>query len=200
MIKLAGPDTSRGSGSGDGSSAIRTQVGQLVSHLWPSVREATSGEKEQEIARLTEVINLTTGSPYNGKKLFLENCGVCHRLFGKGAEIGPDLTVYQRTDLGNLLLNIVNPGAEIREGYESFSAETKDGRLLTGFLADQDSRMVVLKTPDGQTVPLPRGELTSLEPVGASLMPEGLLSNLSDQQVRDLFAYLRSTQPLNDGN
>ena len=121
-------------------------------------------------------------------------------MYGRGGEIGPDLTVYQRSDLPNLLLNIVNPNAEIREGYESFLVETKDGRSLTGFRADQDATVVVLHTPDGQTVPLPRAEIASMEPAGASLMPEGLLSNLSDQQVRDLFAYLRSTQPLNDGN
>jgi putative heme-binding domain-containing protein len=172
----------------------------LLAKHWPNLRQATSTELEKEIARLAEVVNLTTGSPYNGKKLFLENCGVCHKLFTKGGEIGPDLTVYQRDDLPNLLLNIVNPNAEIREGYESFSVETKDGRSLTGFRADQDAQVVILRTPDGQTLPLPRGVIVSMEPAGTSLMPEGLLSNLSDQQVRDLFAYLRSTQPLNDGN
>ena len=179
-----------------GDAAIVT----LITKHWPNIRQATSAELEKEITRLAEVINLTTGSPYAGKKLFLENCGVCHKLFTKGGEIGPDLTVYQRGDLPNLLLNIVNPNAEIREGYESFLVETKDGRSLTGFRADQDATVVVLRTPDGQTVPLPRAEIASMEPAGASLMPEGLLSNLSDQQVRDLFAYLRSTQPLNDGN
>ena len=172
----------------------------LITKLWPNVRQATSAELEKEITRLAEVINLTTGSPYTGKKLFTEQCGGCHKLFTKGGEIGPDLTVYQRNDLPNLLLNIVNPNAEIREGYESFLVETKDGRSLTGFRADQDAQVVVLRTPDGQTVPLPRAEIASMEPAGASLMPEGLLANLSDQQVRDLFAYLRSTQPLNDGN
>lgn len=172
----------------------------LIVKLWPGVREATSAELEKEITRLSEVVNLTTGSPYAGKKLFMENCGVCHRLFNKGGEIGPDLTVYKRDDLGNLLLNIVNPNAEIREGYESFRVETKDGRMIAGFLADKDSQTVVLRTPEGQTVPLPRSEIESMEPAGGSLMPEGLLSHLGDQQVRDLFAYLRSTQPLNDGN
>ncbi|MCW5559372.1 MAG: c-type cytochrome, partial [Verrucomicrobiae bacterium] len=182
------------------SETERDRLRQHLAKLWPNLREATSEEKEAEITRLTGVIEVSTGSPYAGKKLFVENCGVCHRLFGRGGEIGPDLTVYPRADLGNLLLNIVNPGAEIREGYESFSAETEDGRLLTGFLADHNDRMVVLRTPDGQTVPLVRKELRSLEPANASLMPEGLLASLSDQQVRDLFAYLRSTQPLNDGN
>ncbi len=182
------------------TSAPTDELGRLLTKLWPNVRQATSAELEKEISRLAEVINLTTGSPYAGKKLFMENCGVCHKLFTKGGEIGPDLTVYQRNDLPNLLLNIVNPNAEIREGYESFSVETKDGRSLTGFRADQDTQVVVLRTPDGQTVPLPRAEIASMEPAGASLMPEGLLGNFTDQQVRDLFAYLRSTQPLNDGN
>ncbi len=182
------------------TSAATEELGRLLTKHWPNVRQSTSAELEKEITRLGEVINLTTGSPYAGKKLFLENCGVCHKLFTKGGEIGPDLTVYQRDDLPNLLLNIVNPNAEIREGYESFLVETKDGRSLTGFRADQDAQVVVLRTPDGQTVPLPRAEIASMEPAGASLMPEGLLSGLSDQQVRDLFAYLRSTQPLNDGN
>lgn len=182
------------------TSAPTDELGRLLTKHWPNVRQATSAELEKEITRLAEVINLTTGSPYAGKKLFMENCGVCHKLFTKGGEIGPDLTVYQRNDLPNLLLNIVNPNAEIREGYESFSVETKDGRSLTGFRADQDAQVVVLRTPDGQTVPLPRSEIASMEPAGTSLMPEGLLADLSDQQVRDLFAYLRSTQPLNDGN
>jgi len=182
------------------TSAPTEELSRLLTKHWPNVRQATSAELEKEITRLAEVINVATGSPYNGKKLFMENCGVCHKLFTKGGEIGPDLTVYQRGDLPNLLLNIVNPNAEIREGYESFSVETKDGRSLTGFLADQDANVVVLRTPDGQTVPMPRSEIAFMEPAGSSLMPEGLLANLSDQQVRDLFAYLRSTQPLNDGN
>ena len=37
-----------------------------------------------------------------------------------------------------------------------------------------------------------------MQPSPSSIMPEGLLKDLSDQQVRDLFAYLRSTQPLID--
>jgi len=173
---------------------------RLISKLWPNVRKTTSEEMEKEIARLSEVINLTTGSPYSGKKLFTESCGVCHKLFGKGGEIGPDLTIYQRGDLPNLLLNVVNPNAEIREGYESFNVETSDGRELTGFLADQDAHVIVLRTPDGQSLALPRAEIRDMSAAGMSLMPEGTLAHLGDQQVRDLFAYLRSTQPLNDGN
>jgi putative heme-binding domain-containing protein len=175
-------------------------VAQRATRLWPNVHPAGGAELEAEITRLNGVIAATTGSPYAGKKLFMASCGVCHKLFGKGAEIGPDLTPYPRSDLGSLLLNIVNPNAEIREGYEQYSVETRDGRTLTGFLADKDPQLILLRTPDGQSVPIPRAELVHLDPTGSSLMPEGLLSGLKDQEVRDLFAYLRSTQPLNDGN
>jgi putative heme-binding domain-containing protein len=170
----------------------------LSAQLWPNLRQPTSAELEGEITRLTEVVNLTTGSPYSGRKLYQESCGSCHRLFAKGADIGPDLTAYQRSDLPNLLLQIVNPNAEIREGYEAFTAEARDGRVLTGFIVEQDPIRILLRTPDGQSVSIARTDLVSLEPAGGSLMPEGLLAGLSDQQVRDLFAYLRSTQPLNE--
>ena len=179
---------------------VRPKMADLLQKLYPSELRPTTAEMEREISRLGAVVNLTTGSPYMGKKLFLENCGVCHKLFGKGAEVGPDLTVFKRDDLGNLLLNIVNPNAEIREGYENFLVETKDGRSLTGFIADKDAQVVILRTPTGQSLPLQRTEILSMDPAGSSLMPEGLLTGLGDQQVRDLFAYLRSTQPLNDGN
>jgi putative heme-binding domain-containing protein len=74
--------------------------------------------------------------------------------------------------------------------------ETKDGRSLSGFLAEQDNRTLVLRGMDNQNVVLSRADVAELQPAGLSLMPEGLLDGLNDQQTRDLFAYLRSTQPL----
>ncbi len=95
-----------------------------------------------------------------------------------------------------MLANIVNPSAEIREGFENFVLETTDGRALTGFLADQDNQVVVLRTSEGQNVTVPRAEIVELRAAGQSLMPVGLLKTLTDEQARDLFAYLRGTQPL----
>ena len=101
-----------------------------------------------------------------------------------------------RDDLDSMLLNVVNPSAQIREGFENFVVQTDDGRQLNGFLIDQDSQVVVLRGADGQTTVVPRADIEELRPAGVSLMPEQVLKPLSDDQVRDLFAYLRSTQPL----
>ncbi|MEQ1830280.1 MAG: c-type cytochrome, partial [Pirellula sp.] len=129
--------------------------------------------------------------------LYKANCGKCHVLFEEGGLIGPALTQFKRDDLVSMLVNIVNPSQQIREGYESFHVLTSDGLTLSGFISDQDSRSVVLRTADGQTMVISREDIDEMKASPTSIMPTGLLDQLDDQQVRDLFAYLRATQPLN---
>jgi putative membrane-bound dehydrogenase-like protein len=168
----------------------------LVREIWGDEAGGSAEAIKTEIARLTELVRDSHGSPYEGRKLFNQTCAKCHKLYDRGGEIGPDLTAYQRDNLDRMLANIVNPSAEIREGFENFVLETTDGRALTGFLADQDNQVVVLRTSEGQNVTVPREEIEELRGAGQSLMPEGLLRDLTDEQARDLFAYLRGTQPL----
>lgn len=169
---------------------------RLAEKLWGNTGTPTSAEMEKQIARLRSTLSEGTGNPYHGRALFSNTCAACHTLFGLGARVGPDLTPYQRNDLENLLLQIVNPSSQIREGFETFTVETRDGRVLTGFLADQDNQIVVLRGLDGQNAVIARKDVEKMGASGVSLMPEGLLETMSGQQVRDLFAYLRSSQPL----
>ena len=74
-----------------------------------------------------------TGDPYPGKKLYMQMCGKCHTLHAVGGKIGPDLTTYKRDNVRQMLVHIVNPSAEIREGFETYVAVLKDGRVVTGF-------------------------------------------------------------------
>jgi putative heme-binding domain-containing protein len=173
-------------------------IDRLIGKHWGKLRGATTAQMRRQIARYERVVRDGSGNPYAGKKLFEANCGKCHTLFGRGGQVGPDLTAYKRDDLGNMLLNIVNPSAEIREGFETYLAITQDGRTLTGFVVERDNRVVVLRSADGQEIRLERVNLDDLRAIPQSLMPEGLLDGLTEQQVRDLFAYLRSTQPLNE--
>ncbi|HEY7153992.1 MAG TPA: PVC-type heme-binding CxxCH protein [Gemmataceae bacterium] len=175
------------------------RIARLVAKHWGKVDGATTAEMKQELTRLEDVLRRGNGSPYPGKKLFLNSCGKCHTLFGQGGNVGPDLTTFKRDDIANMLLHVVNPSAEIREGFETYQVETKDGRLLSGLLVDKDNQVVVLRGADGQSVTVRQTQIEEMAAQKKSLMPEGLLKDLSEQQVRDLFAYLRSTQPLNDG-
>ncbi|MCA9122475.1 MAG: c-type cytochrome [Planctomycetaceae bacterium] len=172
------------------------QIASLVRKHWGSVQSATTDEMRAEIERIQNVLANTVGNPYRGKQLFLTNCGKCHQLFTDGGQIGPNLTPYKRDDVRGILLNVVNPSLEIREGFENYVVFTADGRTLNGFVEEQDSRVVVLKGADGQRLIIPRDDIEEMAAIRTSIMPEGILKPLDDQQLRDLFAYLRATQPL----
>ena len=95
-----------------------------------------------------------------------------------------------------MLVSIIDPNASIREGFENHLITTKDGRTLSGFLADQDAHVVVLRGIDGADISLRRDEIVTMKPADVSLMPEGILDGLTDAEIRDLFAYLRQSQPI----
>jgi putative heme-binding domain-containing protein len=171
---------------------------KVVEGLWGTDAAVNPAQLAERLQQLEGTLSAAVGNPYPGHKLFREQCARCHTLFGEGGKIGPDLTAYKRDDLRGMLMHVLSPSLEIREGFETFMLSTSDGRQLTGFIADQDAAVVVVRGVDGKNVVVPRTEIEEMEASRMSLMPEGLLSGMQDQQVRDLFAYLRSTQPLAD--
>ena len=150
----------------------------------------------KRIDEIQAALRKGAGNPYAGEATFTARCANCHRLFFKGGNVGPDLTTYQRDNLGTMLLSIVNPSAEIREGFQYYLVATKDDRVLSGFFVDRDNQVTVLRGLDGENITLRASEIRAVKPAGQSLMPAGLLDGLSDEQLRDFFAYLRITQPI----
>ena len=171
-------------------------VVELTRKLFPPPITLLRADTRAAMEKLQQILKAGPGSPYAGEPIFAERCAGCHQLFHKGGRIGPNLTPYQRDDPGTMLPSILDPSAEIREGFVNYLVETRDGRTLSGFIADQDANVVVVRGFDGADLPLTREEIREMSPSGASLMPEGLLDGLTDQQLRDFFAYLRIPQPI----
>ncbi len=169
---------------------IATRAGSL---LPPPTNAANF---QTRIETITAALKAAPGNPYAGEATFTARCASCHKLFFKGGNVGPDLTSYQRDNLGTMLLSIVNPDAEIREGYQYQLVETTDGRSLGGFVVDRDNQVTVLRGLGGENITLRAGEISEIQPMGRSLMPAGLLDDLGDQELRDFFAYLRISQPI----
>lgn len=167
---------------------------------FPTSESLSLADVQLEAAELARRILDGHGNPYLGKRLYRNLCGRCHRLFDQGGSVGPDLTSYQRDDLPTLLRNILAPNLEIREGYRSYLALKNDGEIVVGILEKETDDQVALKGIEGESVWLHRSDLESLRPQTQSLMPEAILNPLSDQELRDLMAYLRSSQPLFDGS
>jgi putative heme-binding domain-containing protein len=171
-----------------------------IAFLYPefaSIDLAAANARSREAA---ERILAGNGDPYRGKKLYRDLCGRCHRLFDDGGAVGPDLTGYQRDQLETLLRNILAPSLEIREGYQMVRVLTEDAMVLSGFVENQTGDQVILRSIDGQLHTLETGTIETIQPQILSLMPEGLLDKLDETQLCDLMAYLRSSQPLNDGS
>lgn len=167
----------------------------LLAKVFPPVTAAGGKDWNKRIAEVEAILKKGTGNPYLGETVYMNSCASCHKLFFKGGKIGPELTNYQRDNLGTMLISIINPNAEIREGFQYYMVQTKDGRSLSGFLVERDAQILVLRGLEGEDITLRQSEIKDLQPIGRSLMPEGLLENLDDTQLRDLFAYLRISQP-----
>ena len=173
---------------------------ERLTKIYPVSGSIDLPKAKELVSRVHTMIENGNGDPYAGKKLYMQHCGRCHTLFDSGGQIGPNLTGYQRDQLATLVLNIVGPNLEVREGYQSYALLNDSGQLLTGFIEQNSPDQVTLRAVDGLSYTIERDHIESMKPQPQSLMPEGLLESLSEQEVRDLFAYLRSSQPLSDGS
>ena len=161
----------------------------------PSI--ASTAEKQKRIEAVASLVRTSPkGDARVGESLFAARCAVCHTLFGKGANTGPDLTGSERTNLDSMLLAIVDPSVAIREGFTLFQVKTKDGRDLVGFITERDGSRITLRDLGGQLTKLSADQVLKEQAIPTSPMPEGMLDSLSDREVIDLFAYLMSPEPI----
>ncbi|MEY3813122.1 MAG: hypothetical protein RL495_1069, partial [Verrucomicrobiota bacterium] len=124
-----------------------------------------------------------------GRALYASVCGQCHKLYGEGGALGPDLTGSGRHDLNYLVENIVDPSAVVDAAYYLNVLELKDERVLSGIVGAQSERTLTLRSVGQETV-IDRQDITKRETLPISLMPEGLLQAFTPEQQRDLLAYL----------
>ena len=162
----------------------------IESHWKTLLAVAPTVEKEREMQRIKAVLQAGGGDPEKGKLQFAARCAVCHKLFEQGGLIGPDLTGYDRGNIEFWLDNLFNPSLEIREGFGAYIARLKNGQVLTGLMDGQDASGIVLKDMAGNKTAVKQAELESLQASPLSLMPEGLTTGMSDQDLKDFFAYL----------
>lgn len=166
-------------------------VSARLEREWGAVRE-TAADKRQRIealkARLTPTV-LAGADASHGRVLYDRSCGRCHRLFGAGEAIGPELTGGNRSNIDYLLENIVDPGGTVAPDYRMSVLEMTDGRVLSGLVTSRDDKTLTLVTPT-ETRTIPRSDIEEITVTSQSPMPEGMLDALSAEEIRDLIGYL----------
>jgi putative heme-binding domain-containing protein len=164
---------------------------EIAAH-WGSIRTTTPREKEGQIKAISIYLSRGSGDAASGHKLFVKHCAICHRLYGEGNQLGPDLTAADRKNLTVLLPNVVDPSGVIRPEFRAYNVVLDDGRILTGLLADQNDSTVTLLDAKNQRTVVKRSSIEELKASDTSLMPDNVLESLSQQEIRDLFAFLRA--------
>ena len=167
-------------------------VGAKFVEVWGPIERSAAVEKEY--ARYRALLNDTAMSGanlQNGRGVYQRTCGACHRLHGEGGEIGPDLTGSNRPNLNYLLLNVLEPNAEVPDAYKMVVLTTRDGRTFTGNVVGETDRQITLRVVGRDAVAIDKSSVQSREATAVSMMPAGLLDELTDRDVVDLIGYLQ---------
>ncbi len=171
---------------------------QLTARLkdtWGSIRP-TAADKQAAMHKLKSRLTpaaLAAANLAHGRGVFVKNCSSCHALHGVGGKIGPDLTGSQRANLDYVLSNVLDPSAVVAKEYQITVVVTGDGRTISGIVKHEDDKSLTLQTATEQVI-LPKGEVEERRKTNVSIMPDGLLSKLNDDEIRDLVAYLANRE------
>jgi len=166
---------------------------QELADVWGIVGH-TSAEKLRQInewkSRLTPD-RLEQADLSHGRLLYKKMCANCHRLYGQGSRIGPDLTGSNRHNLDYLLQNILDPSSTVPQQFTLSVVELTDGRIITGVIGNPTRPTVAIQTAKEQLI-VRRNEIDIIRKTTHSLMPDGLLDQMSETDVLKLIAYLQS--------
>ena len=168
------------------------ELSALLETHWGSVQQSSEAKLET-INRYRALVSTSPREPdrERGRQIYAKVCAACHRLFEEGGELGPDLTGSDRGNLDYLLNNIIDPSASVAADYRLTIATTQNGRVVAGALVESDRSGIVIRTLQGEER-LAKDEVVNRRLLKTSLMPEGLLQSLSDDEVIDLIGHLRS--------
>jgi putative heme-binding domain-containing protein len=169
-----------------------------VQRHWGTIRTERDPLREEVLAKMRDFLRKTPGDPHRGREAFMKVCGQCHKIYGQGQEVGPDITLNGRGSFEQLLSNVFDPSLVIGAAYQAHTVITADGRVLTGLLTEDSPQRVVLKAQGGKLETVPRDDVEEMRVSKLSLMPEGVENQLQPQELADLFAFLMLDRPPED--
>ena len=170
------------------------ELSEQVEKVWGKV-QPTSKAKSSLLAKYKSLLASAADQPPDpgrGRSVFNRTCLACHRLYDAGGDVGPDLTGSDRANADYILENVLDPSAAVSRDYTVTNLAMSDGRLISGIVREQNDASLVIQTANERIV-VPREDIEAIKPSSASMMPEGQLETLTDQEIRDLFAYLASS-------
>jgi len=171
--------------------ALSTRLDSVWGKIAPASQARVELTKKWK-ALLTEE-TLAKASLANGRVLFTKHCGACHKMFGEGQAVGPELTGSQRSNLDYVLENVLDPSAVVPREFQMVNFATNDERVISGIVLRETKDAITIRTTN-DTVVLPTGDIATRKQTNVSIMPDGLFEQMKPEEVRDLIAYLRAKE------
>ncbi|MDA0284412.1 MAG: PA14 domain-containing protein, partial [Planctomycetota bacterium] len=145
----------------------------------------------------TPVAKLQHGRSFDtAKNLFkVANCVACHKMNDEGKELGPDLTKIdpKKHTLEHILSSLIDPSKEVAEKFQSNTFVLDSGKVITGMVVEETAAQVkVLIDPLAKASPvvIDKESIEGRVKSPSSIMPKGLLSKLTEEEILDLVAYV----------
>jgi putative membrane-bound dehydrogenase-like protein len=166
--------------------------------MFGTIREGRNPQRELLVDQMRGFLKRTPGDPVAGQAIFTRLCAQCHKIYGEGQDVGPDITNNGRNDFDQMISNVFDPSLVIGSAYQATTVATKDGRVLTGLLAEDSPQRIVLKTQGGKAETIPQADVDEKKLSEVSLMPEDVEKQLTPREIADLFAFLALDKPPSD--
>ena len=182
-------------------SEIRTIFANLPPECFETIAPALRAVAVEDDLRRRKLETLPAlveakGRAREGRKVFETGtgaCSTCHRVGTVGNSVGPNLsTIGQIRTPRDILESVLFPSATIARDYEAYAFELANGESLVGILSRSLTETVGVTDASAAQRTLPRAEIASSQPLPTSLMPNGLERAMTEQELLDLVAYLRS--------
>ena len=152
----------------------------------------TNADPDREkVVKAYAGVDKLVGDPARGHPLYTTLCAACHRLKNEGTELGPDLGTVAGKPTEQLLEAILDPGRAVEQRYLAQTITLKNGEEMTAMVAEETANSLTLKLVTGTVVVL-RSNIAKRVTSTKSLMPDGLESALTPQQLADVLAWLRA--------
>lgn len=177
------------------ASSPAADIQASVKEIWGSVRMKDSANRQAVVREMSEyLLKDAHGDATKGWVVYDRICGQCHKMHGRGYEVGPEITRNGRGSFDQLIVSVFDPSLVIGEAYKSVSVLTSDGRLISGLVTERSDQRIVLKVQGGKLEVIPMDEADEIRDNDQSLMPEGLETQMTRQEMADLFALLSLDQ------
>ncbi len=168
-----------------------------VRELFEGYFPPAGGERKLGPNPRPKAITSLKGDAEKGKAVFLlaaNKCVDCHKHGGTGKEIGPDLTaVGKDRSKDELLESLLLPSRRVEAKFQSYTVQCTDGKTVVGVLVKRDAKETVVRDATNKEHTFAAADIDTFTPARESLMPSGMLADLTPQQAADLLEFLRAS-------